>query len=55
MFAIVVCLVVCTMIICSYVLCVLMVVGMSVVMNAMLSLMSVMTHPVACANYRCAR
>ena len=47
MFAIVICLVLlmCTLTISSYVLCVLMVEGMSVVVNVMLSLMSVMSPP----------
>ena len=51
MFAIVICLVLfmCTLTICSSVLCVLMVEGMSVVVNVMLSLMSVMDpHPALC-------
>ena len=51
MFAIVICLVLlmCTMTISSSVLCVLMVEGMYVVVNVMLSLMSVMSpHPVLC-------
>ena len=49
MFAIVMCLVllICTLTIRSYVLCVLMVEGMSVVVNVMLSLMSVMSTPIA--------
>ena len=52
MFAIVICLVllVCTMAILSSVLCVLMVEGMSVVMNVMLSLMSIMSPPPALCN-----
>ena len=47
MFAIVICLVllICTLIIRSSVLCVLMVESMSVVVNVMLSLMSVMSPP----------
>ena len=51
MFAIVICLVLfmCTLTICS-VLCVLMVEGMSVVVNVMLSLMSVMSPPPALCN-----
>ena len=53
MFAIVICLVLlmCTLTIGSSVLCVLMVEGMSVVVNVILSLMSVMSP---CATYRCA-
>ena len=49
MFAIVMCLVLlmCTLTICSSVLCVLMVEDMSVVVNVMLSLMSVMSPPPA--------
>ena len=39
------CFVVCTLTICSSVLCVLMVEGMFVVVNVMLSLMSVMSPP----------
>ena len=52
MFAIVICLVLlmCTLIISSSVLCVLMVEGMSVVVNVMLSLMSVMSPPPALCN-----
>ena len=52
MFAIVICLVLlmCTLTICSSVLCVLMVEGMSVVVNVMLSLMSVMSTPPALCN-----
>ena len=44
MFAIVMCLVllICTLTICSSVLCVLMVEGMSVIVNGMLSLMSIL-------------
>ena len=51
MFAIVICLVLlmCTLTICS-VLCVLMVEGMSVVLNVMLSLMSVMRLPPTLCN-----
>ena len=51
MFAIVICLVLlmCTLTICS-VLCVLIVEGMSVVVNVMLSLMSVMSPPPALCN-----
>ena len=47
MFAIVICLVLlmCTLTICSSMLCVLIVKGMSVVVNVMLSLMSVMSPP----------
>ena len=36
----------------KYVLCVLMVESMSVVVNVMLSLMSVMSRPLPCATYR---
>ena len=36
-------------------LCVFMVDGKSVVVNVMLSLMSVMRTPLPCATYRCAR
>ena len=52
MFAIVICLVLlmCTMTICSSVLCVLMVEGMSVVVNVMLALMSVMSPPPVLCN-----
>ena len=52
MFAIVVCLVLfmCTLTICSSVLCVLMVEIMSVVVNVLLSLMSVMGPPPALCN-----
>ena len=52
MFAIVICLVLlmCTLAILSSVLCVLMVEGMSVVVNVMLSLMSVMSTPLALCN-----
>ena len=52
MFAIVICLVllVCTLTIWSNVLCVLIVEGMSVVVNVMLSLMSVMSPPPALYN-----
>ena len=52
MFAIVICLVLlmCTLTICSSVLCVLIVEGMSVVVNVMLSLMSVMSPPPALCN-----
>ena len=52
MFAIVICLVLlmCTLTICSSVLCVLMVEGMSVVVNVMLSLMSVISPPPALRN-----
>ena len=51
-FAIVICLVLlmCTLTIGSYVLCVLMVEGMSVVVNVILSLMSVMSPPHALCN-----
>ena len=54
MFAIVMCLVLlmCTLTISSYVLRVLMVEGMSVVVNRMLSLMSVMRPPLPCATCR---
>ena len=53
MFAIVICLVLlmCNLTICSSVLCVFMVEGMSVVVNVMLSLMSVMSPPPALCNY----
>ena len=52
MLAIVICLVllICTLTICSSVLCVLMVEGMSVVVNVMLSLMNVMSPPPALCN-----
>ena len=52
MFSIVICLVLlmCTLPICSSVLCVLMVEGMSVVVNVILSLMSVMSPPPALCN-----
>ena len=52
MFAIVICLVLlmCTLTTCSSVLCVLMVDGMSVVVNVMLSLISVMSPPPALCN-----
>ena len=52
MFAIVICLVLlmCTLTIWSSVLCVLIVEGMSVVVNVMLSLMSVMSTPPALCN-----
>ena len=52
MFAIVICLVLlmCTLTILSFVLCVLMVEGMSVVVNVMLSLMSVMSSRPALCN-----
>ena len=52
MFTIVICLVLlmCTMTICSSVLCVLVVEGMSVVVNVMLSLMSAMSPPPALCN-----
>ena len=52
MFAIVICLVLlmCTLTICSSMLCVLIVEGMSVVVNVMLSLMSVMSSPPALCN-----
>ena len=52
MFAIVICLVLlmCTLTILSSVLCVLMVEGMSVVVNVMVSLMSVMCPPPALCN-----
>ena len=52
MFAIVICLVLlmCTLTFGSTVLCVLMVEGMSVVVNVMLSLMSVMSPPPALCN-----
>ena len=52
MFAIVICLVLfmCTLTICSSVLCVLMVEGMSVVVNVMLSLMSIISSPPALCN-----
>ena len=52
MFAIVICLVLlmCTLIFLSSVLCVLMVEGMSVVVNVMLSLMSVMSPHLALCN-----
>ena len=52
MFAIVICLVLlmCTLTILSSVLCVLIVKGMSVVVNVMLSLMSVMGPPPALCN-----
>ena len=57
MFAIVICLVLlmCTLTIWCSVLCVLMVKGMSVVVNVMLSLMSVMSPLLPCATYRHAR
>ena len=52
MFAIVICLelLMCTMTIWSSVLCVLIVEGMSVVVNVMLSLMSVISQPPALCN-----
>ena len=52
MFAIVICLMLlmCTLTICSSVLCVLIVEGMSVVLNVKLSLMSVMSLPPALCN-----
>ena len=52
MFAIVICLVLlmCTLTICSSVLCILMVEGMSVVVNVMLSLMTVMGPPPSLCN-----
>ena len=52
MFAIMICLVLlmCTLTICSFVLCVLMVEGMSVVVNVMLSLISVMSSSPALCN-----
>ena len=52
MFSFVICLVLsmCTLTICSSVLCVLLVEGMSVVVNVMLSLMSVMSQPHALCN-----
>ena len=57
MFTIVICLVLlmCTLTICSSVVCVLMVEGMSVVVNVMLSLRSVMSPPLPYATYRYAR
>ena len=56
MFALVICLIllICAMTIRSFVLCVLME-GMFVVTNVMLSVTSVIAHPLACATNRCAR
>ena len=52
MFAFVICfvLLMCSLTICSYLLCVLVIEGMSVVVNVMLSLMSVMNPPPALCN-----